>query len=123
MLVPMKEYKNHSCAPNVKEFCQDYIDGKLEAAVAIVNFSGMLTAAPGIGAPPCCTDYAGFIDDVQIYNAALPSATIQQLYAEGLKKHQTPWDHPDSGVGDTYPTLEAQVVNMADQIAYVYHDF
>ena len=26
--LPMKEYKNYLCAPNVKEFCQDYIDGK-----------------------------------------------------------------------------------------------
>jgi len=47
--------------------------------------------------------------------------TIEVL--DGLKKHQTPWDHPSSTDKFTYPTLEAQVVNFADQIAYVYHDF
>lgn len=42
---------------------------------------------------------------------------------EGLGKHQTPWDHPDPSSGSIHPTLEAQVVNAADQIAYIYHDF
>ncbi|MEK6960574.1 MAG: NUDIX hydrolase [Nanoarchaeota archaeon] len=27
--LPMKEYKSYSVAPNVKEFCEDYIEGKL----------------------------------------------------------------------------------------------
>ena len=42
---------------------------------------------------------------------------------EGLGKHQTPWDNPSSSSNPSRPTLEAQVVNIADQIAYVYHDF
>ncbi len=28
--LPMMQYKEYSIAPNVKEFCKDYIDGKLE---------------------------------------------------------------------------------------------
>ncbi len=28
--LPIKEYRNYSCAPNVKSFCQKYIDGKIE---------------------------------------------------------------------------------------------
>ncbi len=28
--LPIKDYKNYSVAPNVKEFCEDYINGKLE---------------------------------------------------------------------------------------------
>lgn len=28
--LPMREYKSYSVAPNVKEFCEDYIDGKME---------------------------------------------------------------------------------------------
>lgn len=39
---------------------------------------------------------------------------------EGLKKHQSPWDNPDKNFG--FISLEAQVVNLADQIAYNNHD-
>ena len=65
-----------------------YIDGKLEAVVAVVNFSGMSTVGPGIGAPPCCTDYAGLIDDVRVYNQSLTSAQIEKIYAQGLERHR-----------------------------------
>jgi 8-oxo-dGTP diphosphatase len=27
--LPIRQYQNYSCAPNVKAFCQKYIDGKL----------------------------------------------------------------------------------------------
>lgn len=27
--LPMREYKNYVCAPNVRAFCQKYIDGKI----------------------------------------------------------------------------------------------
>ena len=40
---------------------------------------------------------------------------------EGLKKHQTPWDHPEQD-SLTFVSIEAQVVNVADQIAYNNHD-
>lgn len=43
---------------------------------------------------------------------------------EGLMKHHTPFDHPE-GISEEeiiHPSLEAQVVNVADQLAYVNHD-
>lgn len=40
---------------------------------------------------------------------------------EGMMKHQTSWDNP-SGVEAIRPSLEAQVVNLADEIAYQNHD-
>ena len=39
---------------------------------------------------------------------------------EGLLKHQTPWDHPADT--DGFVSIEAQVVNIADEIAYNNHD-
>ncbi|OGI10116.1 MAG: hypothetical protein A2Y40_10110 [Candidatus Margulisbacteria bacterium GWF2_35_9] len=43
---------------------------------------------------------------------------------EGLMKHHTPFDHPEDIRADEiiHPSLEAQVVNVADQLAYVNHD-
>ena len=39
---------------------------------------------------------------------------------EGIKKHRTIYDHPQSG--DGFCSLEAQVVNCADEITYTAHD-
>jgi dGTPase len=43
---------------------------------------------------------------------------------EGLRKHQTPYDHPEQGKANEFasPSLEAQVANLADEIAYYSHD-
>jgi dGTPase len=45
---------------------------------------------------------------------------------EGLKKHNTPYDHPDkgeAGAGSFHsPNLEGQVANLADEITYYSHD-
>ncbi len=40
---------------------------------------------------------------------------------EGMQKHETAWDHP-KGVEGVRPSLEAQLVNLADEIAYQNHD-
>lgn len=40
---------------------------------------------------------------------------------EGLMKHQTSWDNP-TGHEAVRPSLEAQIVNMGDEIAYQNHD-
>lgn len=40
---------------------------------------------------------------------------------EGMGKHDTPYDSPESEIG-ALPSLEAQVVNLADEIAYINHD-
>lgn len=44
---------------------------------------------------------------------------------EGILKHSTEYDHPKNLEGfqkSGYPTLEAQIVNYADEIAYMNHD-
>lgn len=39
---------------------------------------------------------------------------------DGLIKHRTPWDQPNCSISS--PTIEAQIVNLADEIAYNNHD-
>ncbi|RAP31315.1 deoxyguanosinetriphosphate triphosphohydrolase [Candidatus Marinamargulisbacteria bacterium SCGC AG-343-D04] len=39
---------------------------------------------------------------------------------EGLKKHQTPWDNPT--INSQFVSLEAQIANIADEVAYNNHD-
>ncbi len=41
---------------------------------------------------------------------------------EGLMKHRTPHDQPNTQPIPRSPSLEAQVVNLADEIAYTAHD-
>jgi dGTPase len=43
---------------------------------------------------------------------------------EGLSKHSTPYDHPEANkdFSTKCPSLEAQVANLADEIAYYSHD-
>ncbi len=41
---------------------------------------------------------------------------------EGIAKHETAYDVPDASFGEGRPTLEAQIVNLADEIAYNAHD-
>ncbi len=41
---------------------------------------------------------------------------------EGLMKHRTPHDTPEDMVLERSPSLEAQAVNLADEIAYTAHD-
>lgn len=41
---------------------------------------------------------------------------------EGLMKHETSWDHPMITEEVVHPSLEAQIVNMGDEIAYQNHD-
>jgi dGTPase len=42
---------------------------------------------------------------------------------EGLMKHQAPYENNQgNGLDIIYPSLEAQIVNIADEIAYVTHD-
>jgi prepilin-type N-terminal cleavage/methylation domain-containing protein len=64
-----------------------YIDGRLVGTAAQ---TGLLTQYTGafIGYSGAGTEYyPGLIDDVEIYAAYLADAEVQQLYAEGLKKH------------------------------------
>ncbi|MDO8527082.1 MAG: deoxyguanosinetriphosphate triphosphohydrolase [Deltaproteobacteria bacterium] len=54
-----------------------------------------------------------------------PGLNLSFEVLEGILKHQSEYDKPDDSnelkrVG--YPTLEAQIVNFADEIAYMNHD-
>ncbi|MFZ5954847.1 MAG: LamG domain-containing protein [Nanoarchaeota archaeon] len=60
-----------------------YVDGKKENSVSILLYPGMSDSPPGIGAPPCCTDFNGLMDDVVTYGRTLSEEEVKQLYEEG----------------------------------------
>ena len=63
-----------------------YLDGKLVGSVNIVPSNWGSYYNFGALTPP--SQYLkGFLDNVRIYEQALSEAQIQQLYAEGAKKH------------------------------------
>lgn len=48
---------------------------------------------------------------------------LNQEVLEGLLKHSSPHDAPSQGISLTHsPTVEAQIANVADEIAYTGHD-
>ncbi len=53
-----------------------------------------------------------------------PGLNLSIEVLEGLMKHHTPFDHDERIAAEeiVFPSLEAQVVNLADQLAYVSHD-
>lgn len=51
-----------------------------------------------------------------------PGLNLRREVLEGLLKHRTPHDHPEHGNVPRSPSLEAQIVNLADEIAYTAHD-
>lgn len=50
-----------------------------------------------------------------------PGLNLSYEVLEGLLKHSTPYDNPQAN-GDGFISLEAQVCNIADEIAYNNHD-
>lgn len=50
-----------------------------------------------------------------------PGLNVNREVLEGLLKHSTPHDSPPGGTKSS-PSLEAQLVNIADEIAYTGHD-
>lgn len=50
-----------------------------------------------------------------------PGLNLTHEVLDGLIKHQTAYDQPKTQF-ETFPHLEAQVVNLADSIAYINHD-
>ena len=56
-----------------------------------------------------CRDYTGL--------------NLNQEVLEGILKHRTPYDAPtDQPLPQRSPSIEAQIVNLADEIAYTAHD-
>jgi dGTPase len=53
-----------------------------------------------------------------------PGLNLTYELREGIMKHETSFDHPipDEFSPDQRPTLECQLVNLADEIAYYCHD-
>lgn len=51
-----------------------------------------------------------------------PGLNLTHEVLEGLKKHHTFFDHPQTGESLFFPHLEAQLVDVADEIAYLSAD-
>lgn len=79
-------------------------------------------------------DVGGFEHNLQSYRVIteleerypdFPGLNLSFEVLEGILKHATEYDHPKNLEGfkqSGYPTLEAQIVNYADEIAYMNHD-
>ncbi|HOX04162.1 MAG TPA: deoxyguanosinetriphosphate triphosphohydrolase [Candidatus Paceibacterota bacterium] len=53
---------------------------------------------------------------------AFPGLNLTLEVREGLAKHSTPYDHPAGPAAAPSSSLEAQIANLADEIAYYSHD-
>ena len=61
------------------------------------------------------------VTELEKRKSAYPGLNLNREVLEGLQKHRTPHDHPEDAVVRS-PSLEAQIVNIADEIAYTAHD-
>ncbi len=69
------------------------------------------------------------IDEIEAQYAAFPGLNLTMAVREGVARHQTPFDVPAVvyGTGEELgeyraPSPEAQVGNVADEVAYLTHD-
>ena len=64
-----------------------YVDGAAAGSNTLSSFwANMNDSAPRIGAPVCCTNYVGQLDDVRVFALNLSGAMIETMYA--LEKSQ-----------------------------------
>lgn len=61
------------------------------------------------------------VEELEEVYPHFPGLNLSIEVIEGLMKHQTSWDNP-KGAEAVRPSLEAQVVNFGDEIAYQNHD-
>jgi dGTPase len=61
------------------------------------------------------------VEELEHVYPDFPGLNLSIEVLEGLMKHKTSWDSPEGGE-EIKPSLEAQVVNLADEIAYQNHD-
>src|SRR5579859_3340988 len=64
------------------------------------------------------------VEELEQKYPLFPGLNLSWEVREGLSKHHTAYDHPEQGVDFELasPSLEAQVANLADEIAYYSHD-
>ncbi len=61
------------------------------------------------------------VTEIENRNDSYPGLNLSKEVIEGLGKHETPYDKIEKQNG-ALSSLEAQVVNIADEIAYLSHD-
>ena len=63
------------------------------------------------------------VDKLEFEDPRYDGLNLTYATRQGIARHHTPFDEPASDFDDwPQPTLEAQVVNVADLLAYVAHD-
>jgi len=63
------------------------------------------------------------VEQVEYRYPAFPGLNLTWEVREGIAKHSSEHDHPDTqGFGKGHPSLEGQIVDVADEIAYNNHD-
>lgn len=64
------------------------------------------------------------VEELEQKYPLFPGLNLSWEVREGLLKHHTAYDHPGTDCENepTWPSLEAQVANLADEIAYYSHD-
>ncbi len=62
------------------------------------------------------------VTTLEEYSSHYAGLNLNLEVIEGLQKHHTVYDHPSENSEKRAPSLEAQVVNIADEIAYTAHD-
>ncbi|TVR88094.1 MAG: deoxyguanosinetriphosphate triphosphohydrolase [Trueperaceae bacterium] len=79
--------------------------------------------AEGIGGFDHNQQSLRIVTELESRYAAFPGLNLTWETLEGIMKHETEYDVPDaSWEPDLRPGIEAQVVNVADEIAYNAHD-
>ena len=61
------------------------------------------------------------VEKLELRYPNFPGLNLTQAVIEGLSKHQTYFDNQGKKI-EKFPHLEAEVVNLADEIAYLNHD-
>jgi dGTPase len=62
------------------------------------------------------------VTQLEEYSSHFHGLNLNCEVIEGLMKHHTVYDHPSEQHEKRSPSLEAQVVNIADEVAYTAHD-